>query len=130
MLRCAPVGTELINIPATSNIVILLCIALSRPSEVNAWLLEAGWLLIDAGTTYAAVKVEVIENWPRVASKYLSKELELVAMGKYQFEELERLFEEHQPGKSSKPERGRSNTPKKHESVMSADKTRAQDDDE
>ena len=36
---------------------------------VNEFLLRAGWVLIDAGTTYGAVKVNVIENWPRASSR-------------------------------------------------------------
>ena len=39
--------------------------------RVNEFLMKAGWVLIDAGTTYGAVKVSVVENWPRAISKNL-----------------------------------------------------------
>jgi hypothetical protein len=39
--------------------------------RVNESLMKAGWVLIDAGTTYGAVKVSVVENWPRAISKNL-----------------------------------------------------------
>ena len=36
--------------------------------RVNESLLKAGWILIDAGSTYGAIKVSVVENWPRAIS--------------------------------------------------------------
>ena len=60
--------------------------------ELNEWLLSAGWVLIQAGSTYAAVKVSVIENWPRVAAKHLATELEAVKRGKFSFHSLSHLL--------------------------------------
>ena len=33
------------------------------------WLLVAGWVLFDAGSTFAVVRVTAVENWPRVLTK-------------------------------------------------------------
>jgi len=60
--------------------------------ELNEWCLSAGWVLIHAGSTYAAVKMSVIENWPRVAAKHLATELEAVKRGKFNFNSLSRLL--------------------------------------
>jgi hypothetical protein len=65
---------------------------LSRPflDEVQEWLLAAGWTLIYAGSTYAAIKVDSVLDWPRHSAKRLANELSLVAQGTYDFAELER----------------------------------------
>src|SRR5215203_5891658 len=39
--------------------------------QINEWLLTAGWVLIEAGGTYGAIRVTVVENWPRVASVHM-----------------------------------------------------------
>lgn len=59
---------------------------------VNEWLLSAGWVLINAGTTYAAVKVNVVENWPRAIRKYLKAEIEQVEKGTFDFKSHEGLL--------------------------------------
>jgi hypothetical protein len=63
-------------------------------AEVQEWLLTAGWALIDAGSTYAAVKIDVVENWPRVSSKRIDNELRKVSSGdpKYFADLEERLL--------------------------------------
>jgi hypothetical protein len=65
---------------------------LSRPflDEVQEWFLTAGWTLIYAGSTYAAIKVDSILDWPRHSAKRLAGELNLVAQGIYDFAELEK----------------------------------------
>jgi len=60
--------------------------------EVSEWLLTAGWALIFAGSTYAAVQVDAVENWPAVSSKRISDEIEAAAAGRYDFSKLEHLF--------------------------------------
>jgi hypothetical protein len=61
--------------------------------EINEWLLSAGWILINGGSTYAAIKVSVIENWPRVAvKKHLATELAAVKRGKFDFKSLSYLL--------------------------------------
>jgi hypothetical protein len=61
-------------------------------TEVNEWLLSAGWTLVYAGTTFGVVKTSVVENWPRIASKHLDPVIEQVNRGTYDFAELERLL--------------------------------------
>lgn len=60
--------------------------------QINEWLLSAGWMLIRAPSTYAAIKVSVIENWPRVASKLLAEELEAMKRGAFDFKTLSHLL--------------------------------------
>jgi hypothetical protein len=59
-------------------------------SEVQDWLLGAGWALFNAGSIFGAVKLEAVENWPSLAAKNLQSELDKVAAGKLDvFEEIE-----------------------------------------
>lgn len=60
--------------------------------DVADWLLVAGWVFFDAGPTYAVVRVTAVENWPRVFTKPISKELGDVAAGTYDFDEHEHLL--------------------------------------
>jgi hypothetical protein len=60
--------------------------------EVNEWLLSAGWTLVYAGRTFGAVKTDVVENWPRIASKYLNDEIDDVKRGAFDFAQLEHLL--------------------------------------
>lgn len=60
--------------------------------RVNESLLKAGWVLLDAGTTYGAVKVNVVENWPRAVSKNLKPVLEKVKKGTFDFGKLQGLM--------------------------------------
>jgi hypothetical protein len=63
--------------------------------RVNESLMKAGWVLIDAGTTYGAVKVSVVENWPRAISKNLKNlksDLADVKKGASEWNKLERLM--------------------------------------
>ena len=61
-------------------------------NEVNEWLLSGGWTLVFAGTTYGAVKTDVVENWPRIASKYLDPVIDQVKEGSFNFSQLEHLM--------------------------------------
>ncbi len=67
-------------------------------SQVGEWMLTAGWALFDAGTTYAAVKVDAAENWPSVSSKRTDEELKNVMTGDFDFRKLEHLISEGQDG--------------------------------
>ena len=60
--------------------------------DVADWLLVAGWVFFDAGSTYAAVRVTAAENWPRVFTKPMREDLNKVAAGTYDFSEHEHLF--------------------------------------
>ena len=73
--------------------------------KVNEWLLSAGWMLIDGGSTYGAVKVTVIENWPRVASKHMKAELEKIKQGAFDFGALHYLLEKQTWKESSNNDR-------------------------
>jgi hypothetical protein len=64
--------------------------------EVNEWLLSAGWTLVYAGRTFGAVKTDVVENWPRIASKYLSPVIDDVKRGAFDFSQLEHLLKSEQ----------------------------------
>ena len=60
--------------------------------EVNEWLLTAGWTLVYAGRTFGVVKTDIVENWPRIASKYLNDEIDDVKQGAFDFSRLEHLL--------------------------------------
>jgi hypothetical protein len=60
--------------------------------EVQEWLFRAGWVLFFAGASYAAVKVNVIEGWGRIASKRIKEDLEKVGRGEFDFDSLEHLL--------------------------------------
>lgn len=61
--------------------------------EINEWLLSVGWVLIAAGPNYGVVKTEIIENWPRVASKHIKQDLDKVSRGCFDFSKLEALLQ-------------------------------------
>jgi hypothetical protein len=61
-------------------------------AEVQEWFLTAGWALVYAGNTYAAVKVDAVQNWPRVSSKRINNEIDAVKNGAFNFEKLEQFF--------------------------------------
>jgi hypothetical protein len=60
--------------------------------EVEEWLLTAGWALVYAGSTFGAVKIETVENWPRASSKRITDEIAAVSSGKFKFADLEHLL--------------------------------------
>src|SRR5262249_3557697 len=55
---------------------------------VEEWLLSAGWALLFAGSSFGAVRVDVVENWPRVTSSHMAPEIERVKAGEYRFDRL------------------------------------------
>ena len=61
--------------------------------QINEWLLSAGWILIEAGGTYGAIKVTVVENWPRVASAHMQDDLTQIKLGKFNFKQWNRLLD-------------------------------------
>jgi hypothetical protein len=60
--------------------------------QVSAWLAVAGWCFFNAGPTYAAIRISAVKNWPRLGTKRIAAELELVAQGKFSFEDHEHLL--------------------------------------
>jgi hypothetical protein len=61
--------------------------------QINEWLLSAGWILIEAGGTYGAIKVTVVENWPRVASAHMQDDLTQIKLGKFDFKQWNKLLD-------------------------------------
>jgi hypothetical protein len=60
--------------------------------EVAAWLAVAGWCFFNAESTYAAVRISAVKNWPRLGTKQMEDELNQVAAGQFPFDEYERLL--------------------------------------
>src|SRR5215472_1222901 len=61
-------------------------------AEVQEWLFRVGWVLFFAGTTYAVVKIKVIEGWGRISSKRIGRDVEKVGRGQFNFDALEHLL--------------------------------------
>ena len=55
--------------------------------SIEEWMIRAGWSLFYTGTTFAMVKNQSVEGWPRLSSKRLSAELKLVERGEFNFSE-------------------------------------------
>jgi hypothetical protein len=61
-------------------------------AEVQEWLFRVGWILFFAGTTYAVVKMKVVDGWGRISSKRIQADLEKVGRGEFDFDSLEHLL--------------------------------------
>jgi hypothetical protein len=61
--------------------------------QINEWLLSAGWILIEAGATYGAIRVTVVENWPRVASAHMQADLTRIRLNDFDFKQWNRLLD-------------------------------------
>ena len=61
-------------------------------AEVQEWLFRVGWVLFFAGTTYAVVKMSVIDGWGRISSKRIQAELEKAGRGEFDYDSLEHLL--------------------------------------
>ena len=61
-------------------------------AEVQEWLFRVGWVLFFAGTTYAVVKMKVIDGWGRISSKRIRVDLENVENGKFKYDTIEHLL--------------------------------------
>ena len=61
-------------------------------AEVQEWLFRVGWILFFAGTTYAVVKMKVVDGWGRISSKRIQAELEKVGRGEFDYDSLEHLL--------------------------------------
>lgn len=71
-------------------------------AEVQEWLFRVGWILFFAGTTYAVVKMKVIDGWGRISSKRIKADLEKVGTGEFDYDSLEHLLLAVEP--SGEPE--------------------------
>jgi hypothetical protein len=68
--------------------------------EVQEWLFRVGWVLFFAGTTYAVVKIKVVNGWVRISSKRINEDLKNVGQGEFDFDSLEHLLLDWEtPGK-------------------------------
>src|SRR5262249_27612712 len=47
-------------------------------ADVQEWLFRVGWVLFFAGSTYAVIKMTVIDGWGRISSKRIGEDLEKV----------------------------------------------------
>jgi hypothetical protein len=61
-------------------------------AEVQEWLFRIGWVLFFAGTTYAVVKMTVVDGWGRISSKRIRSDLEKVGRGEFDYDSLEHLL--------------------------------------
>jgi hypothetical protein len=61
-------------------------------AEVQEWLFRIGWVLFFAGTTYAVVKMKVVNGWGRISSKRIQSDLEKVGTGEFDYNSLEYLL--------------------------------------
>jgi hypothetical protein len=59
--------------------------------DVEDWLLSAGWALVDAGSSFAAIKAAAVKNWPRPSANELADKIKEVQNGRFKFDELEKL---------------------------------------
>jgi hypothetical protein len=62
------------------------------------WMLRAGWALFYADRSYAAIKLTVIDTWPRLGSKRIRADLDAVARGEFDFDSLDALFKPPEQG--------------------------------
>jgi hypothetical protein len=60
--------------------------------EVQEWLFRVGWVLFFAGTTYAVVKMKVVDGWGRISSKRIQRDIERVGTGNFDYDSLEDLL--------------------------------------
>ena len=61
-------------------------------ADVQEWLFRVGWVLFFAGTTYAVVKMKVVDGWGRISSKRIKADLEKVGTGEFDYDTLEHLL--------------------------------------
>jgi hypothetical protein len=67
-------------------------IPLDYLAEVQEWLLDAGWALFFAGSSYAMIRSSSVEGWTRLSSKLIKTELDEVSRGQFKFETLYHLL--------------------------------------
>jgi hypothetical protein len=60
-------------------------------TEMQDWLLRAGWAFFFADRSYGMIKLEAVETWTRLGSKRIADELDAVAKGDFEFAPLVRL---------------------------------------
>ena len=62
-------------------------------TEMQDWLLRAGWAFFFADRSFGMIKLEAVESWTRLGSKRIADELDAVAKGDFDFAPLRHLAE-------------------------------------
>jgi hypothetical protein len=62
-------------------------------TEMQDWLLRAGWAFFFADRSFGMIKLEAVESWTRLGSKRIADELDAVAKGGFDFAPLVHLAE-------------------------------------
>ena len=62
-------------------------------TEMQDWLLRAGWAFFFADRSFGMIKLEAVESWTRLGSKRIADELDAVAKGDFDFAPLLQLAE-------------------------------------
>jgi hypothetical protein len=62
-------------------------------TEMQDWLLRAGWAFFFADRSFGMIKLEAVESWTRLGSKRIADELDAVANGGFDFAPLVHLAE-------------------------------------
>ncbi len=73
-------------------------------AKVMEWLLAAGWAFVSAGSTFGAVKIATVNNWPRVSWTRLKDEIDNVVAGNFDFDDLDHLLETQSDERKKKTE--------------------------
>jgi hypothetical protein len=60
--------------------------------RVQEILIQAGWALFWAGSSYAIIKTDAVEGWTLISSKRMSDDLEKISRNLYDFNQLEKLL--------------------------------------
>jgi hypothetical protein len=60
--------------------------------KVSVWLAVAGWCFFNTGSTYAAIRMSAVKNWPRLGTKRIASDLDQVSSGEFQFQDHEHLL--------------------------------------
>jgi hypothetical protein len=59
--------------------------------KVTEYMFKSGWCLFYAETTFAAVRISVVENWPRLSSKRMENEIRKIQEGAFKFDRYTHL---------------------------------------
>jgi hypothetical protein len=62
-------------------------------TEMQDWLLRAGWAFFFADRSFGMIKLEAVETWTRLGSKRIADELDAVAKGDFDFAPFRHLAE-------------------------------------
>jgi hypothetical protein len=60
--------------------------------DVQDALLDAGWALFFAGSTYGMIKTSAVEGWVRLGSKRIAEDLDAVARGEFDYGSVANLM--------------------------------------